>query len=61
VKPFGIAADTQLKCMKILVRMVSSKAVRWGYQGLVGPSITADCKEAGPQVTVKLFISPKTS
>jgi hypothetical protein len=50
--PLGTEEDTQLTCMKFLVRTVSSKAVRWGCQGLVGPSITADCMEAGPQVTV---------
>jgi hypothetical protein len=32
--------------MKFLVRTVSSKAVRWGCQGLVGPSITAYYMEA---------------
>jgi hypothetical protein len=38
--------------MKFLVRTVFNKAVRWGCQGLVGPSITAHCMEAEPQVTV---------
>jgi hypothetical protein len=53
VKSLGIAADTKLRCMKLLVRTESSKAVRWGCQGLVGPSITAICMEAESQVTVK--------
>jgi hypothetical protein len=50
---FGIAGDTQLRCVKVLVRTESSKAVRRGCQGLVGPSITAFCMKAGSQVTVK--------
>jgi hypothetical protein len=53
VKPLGIAADTKLRCMKVLVRTESSKAVRWGFQDLVSPSTTAIYMEAGSQVTVK--------
>jgi hypothetical protein len=52
VIPLGIAEDTQLTCVKFLVRTVSSKAVKWGCHGLVGPRITADCIESGLQVTV---------
>jgi hypothetical protein len=37
--------------MSSLVQTVLKKAVRWGFWGLVGPTITAVCVEAGHQVT----------